>query len=251
MNRPTSPLAIACADIGSVATGRFGWMVAPALSTTGQAGSPTDGSDIDSFVTEVARAIQRGRVALGFECPLWVPVADKEQPTNLTASRCVDLNPSRPWSAGAGAAVLTTGLTEVAWILDRLKGGSDEGPPVFFDWNSFRTSDRGVFLWEAFVSGGVSGSAKGAGPHVDDAAVAVEEFRRRIGPHGTDDPTPAKCKPHCAAPNCKDKEGVRTRSLIGAALLWAGWSSDANLLHRQCVVVRTTKGPAGAASPKS
>lgn len=56
------------------------------------------------------------RVALGFECPAWIPV-----PQNA-----IDLGAKRngegryPWSAGAGAGALATGLAQIAWILRNL-----------------------------------------------------------------------------------------------------------------------------------
>ena len=54
---------------------------------------------VDDMVVSLADGI---KVALGFECPLWVPVP--EEASALTAGRVVDGN--KAWSAGAGASVL-------------------------------------------------------------------------------------------------------------------------------------------------
>lgn len=250
MNPPSS-FAIACADIGSVARGRFGWAITHRFSAGGRAGVPEEGKDpeggdLKQFACTVAKAIQRGRVALGFECPMWVPVAG--EPAALTASRCIDRKPSpRPWSAGAGAAVLTVGLTQVASILKRIKECAGECPPVFFDWPSFRDAQRGVFFWEAFVTGGGGKTKKQAGSHVADAKSAIREFERLIDSSGTGDPTPGRCV-DCEEPNCKDE--VDVRSLVGGALLWAGWSSDVRLMHQQCIVIRTIKELVEESSPQ-
>ena len=203
-------LTIYCADIGSVAKGRFGW-----------ARLVGDQSHMDNcmvaFVDDIACAVAQGRkVALGFECPLWVPVLTK--PQYLTKGRRVDGN--RAWSATPGATVLATGLTQVAWILDELRSRLNEQgtslPSAHLAWSEFLCSESALFFWEAFVTGEAKGSE-----HAEDALIACREFAARL-------PDPAeKCKPE-----------PRVRSLIGGALLWAGWSANLDLLRMPCVVVR-------------
>ena len=68
-------LAICCADIGSVQQGNFGWASLPAVAAADHA-SPRS---LAEFVSTRLRANQR--VALGFECPLWVPIADEPSQT--------------------------------------------------------------------------------------------------------------------------------------------------------------------------
>ena len=61
------------------------------------------GSSIAELVRLVADDLHSGAlVALGFECPLFVPL--RERAEELTSGRHGDGN--RPWSAGAGCAVL-------------------------------------------------------------------------------------------------------------------------------------------------
>ena len=209
-------ITIYCADIGSVRKDRFGW-----ARLVGE--QAHKGNDMVALVEDIASALTDGRkVALGFECPLWVPVSTK--PQDLTAGRLVDKN--RPWSAGAGAAALATGVTEVAWILDklgsRLQRRGTSLPPVHLDWTTFAGADSGVFFWEAFVTGKakVSGS-EDANSHATDALTACRKF--------------AACPPN-PAEKCEPEP--RVRSLIGGAILWAGWSADLDLLHKPCMVVR-------------
>ena len=202
-------ITICCADIGSVKKGRFGW----ASVSTGGDQAPSSGNDIQVFAELIAdRLAQGGKVALGFECPLWVPVADT--PLELTRARGGEGN--RAYSASAGAASLVTGLTEVAWILDRIRTMA-QGVEAFLDWGAFERVESGVFLWEAMVTG--TGKTDS---HVSDAAAAVDAFQRAL-------PDPTSCD--ALTPT------HRTRSLIGAALLWAGWSTDLRLLSRPCVVI--------------
>ncbi len=203
-------MMICCADIGSVANGRFGW--------AGHSGEPDRegrfGTDIGEFAQFVADGLAvEEKVSLGFECPLWIPVAN--EPSRLTRARPGENN--RAWSAAAGATSLTTGLAQVAWILDRIRRQTEE-TEAFLDWKGFQRSQTGLFIWEAFVTG----RAK-AGSHEADAMAAVNAFRSALS-----DPEP---KGDVATKS-------RTRSLIGAALLWAGWSTDIRLLHEPCLVIQ-------------
>jgi hypothetical protein len=152
------------------------------------------------------------KVALGFECPLFVPVP--EEPLRLGMARSGEGN--RSWSAGAGAGALATGLVEVPWVLGELRQRRPN-TAVYLDWSEFARADKGLFLWEAFVTD----RAKAA-THVDDAAVAVTAFQNALP-----DPTGA---------NAVDSE--RPLSLLGAALVWSGWSDDSELLRGPCLVIK-------------
>ena len=215
-------LAIYCADIGSVKRGNFGWGVVHGDRQRG-------GNDIGELVDDVVGRLAAGtKVALGFECPLWVPVPD--DPRGLTAGRAVDGN--KPWSAGAGACALAAGLTETAWILAetrRLLVEKGAVPPsAHLDWQQFVGCRTGVYLWEAFVTGEAKAKGGGKAAHVADAFTACNEFAARL-------PDPGK---GCAC------EPDAVRSLIGAAVLWSGWSVDVHLLRAGCLVVK----PAGPAN---
>jgi hypothetical protein len=92
--------------------GRFGW----ARAEADEAGVETHrgGTEIFELVASTADDLAADRpVALGFECPLVVPVPD--DPMRLGMARPGESN--RSWSAGAGAGALATGIVEVAWVL--------------------------------------------------------------------------------------------------------------------------------------
>lgn len=80
----------------------------------------------------------------------------------------------------------------------------------------------------------LTGAAKTAGAeaetdgHIADALTACKEF--------------AAGEPDPAAESAREPSHA-VRSLIGAAVLWSGWSDDLGLLRARCLVVKPT-GPA-------
>lgn len=201
-----------CADIGSVAKGNFGW-ARLAVDDSGVSNIPSTGLDIHDFANNLVSDFTDGhRVALGFECPLFVPVP--EMPEMLTSGRAGENN--RPWSAGAGAASLATGLTETVWVLDRIRRSVGPDFEAHTQWQEFNKG--GLFLWEAFVT-----AAAKAESHDGDAKLAVLEFHRKL-------------------PNPENHNAIRVvgrvRSLIGAAILQSGWSSDLAWLEKPCLVIK-------------
>jgi len=206
-----SPLALYCADIGSVKSNRFGWYgVTPTAEGAG-------GNDIHQLVSAVAERLKDSQpVALGFECPLFVPIS--VDANGLTSARFGEGN--RAWCAGAGSGSLATGLVEVVWILREIRKKMGRNRRAFLDWEEFRKHRRGLFLWEAFVSGkGKSSTDMG------DAELAVRSFCKAL-------PKPQ----NVSAVKCA--EGIETYSLIGAALLRSGWSNDVRLLSQPCLVMK-------------
>lgn len=203
-------LVVFCADVGSVKSGNFGW----ARSLGPQ---PAEEQHDESRPSHLAAAVtkeleRRNPVALGFECPLFVPVPDEEMA--LGRARVGEGN--RSWSAGAGTGALATGLVQYAWVLRALRQ-SRPTDDLFFDWPSFVAARRGLFIWEAFVSAESKGDS-----HQDDAAIAVAAFERSLP-----DPTSSTA---VTAEN--------PLSLIGAAAFWAGWRIDAEALSAPLVVLR-------------
>lgn len=196
---------VACADIGSVKSDNFGW-----CDSTGASGNLPS-----TLARQVARLLKDGQpVALGFECPLFVPLPDAE--TSLGAARPGE--GTRAWSAGAGAGVLATGLVQVVWVLREVRSVLPQPTIAYLDWGEFAAAESGLFLWEAFVSGG----SKGDG-HVDDARLAVAAFEGALP-----DPEAANAI----------RSTTPVHSLVGAALLRTGWSFDPALLSAACLVVK-------------
>jgi hypothetical protein len=209
-------LVVYCIDVGSISAGNLGWARADASRASVE--EHRGGNQITDVVEALASDLHAGRpVALGFECPLFVPVPHDHR--RLGKARAGERD--RAWSASAGAGVLATGLVQAAWVLAEV-GARVDKVPVALDWNSFIARPQGLFLWEALVTG----AAKQA-THIEDATVAVAAFLE-------------------ALPNPPERNAIREErvlSLIAAAALWSGISSDASLLSSACVVVRAA-GPA-------
>jgi len=174
------------------------------------------GNDLDVFVEAFAERVVGRPAALGFECPLFIPLRQGLQ--KLTAQR--DGEQGRPWSAGAGATVTTIGLAIVTYTLSQLrtKMGVTSGAGITLDWNAWPTSNS-ILLWEAFVSGA---NHAAPGEHWRDALNAARGFRKALPDLN----------------RCNAVTGDNVLSLIGACALRSGWSHDAELLHERCLVIR-------------
>lgn len=200
-------IAVACADVGSVSSGKFGWAL---WDGSDSPEDPPERDSIAEFADAIVEQLEEGRsVALGFECPLFIPI--RENPEHLTSAR--DGEGSRPWSAGAGSGSLVTGLAETVWVFSRIREHLSNEPPVTVDWNEFEDADGGLLLWEAFISG-----EDKVGSHHGDASAAVESFSRSLPPE-----------------NIIEEENVF--SLVGASLLRAGWDVDRDILSVPTLVV--------------
>lgn len=204
-------LIVACADIGSVAKGNFGWW----------ASSGGSGMDLSGLTSLVAQSLNDGvPVALGFECPLFVPLVEDER--LLTSARPGE--GSRAWSAGAGCGALTTGLVQVTWALRSIRHILAQSTTAHLVWEKFASAQTGLFLWEAFVSG--SGKKNS---HIADAQAGAMAFLD-------------------ALPNPQLANAVSSTSsvysLVGAALLRTGWSSDLAILGHPCLVVKSNSNAA-------
>jgi hypothetical protein len=196
-------LVVFCADVGSVRAGNFGW----ARTEPRDAVAEYDSSSPVHLVAAVVDELQAGRpVALGFECPLFVPVPASA--AALGAGRGGEGN--RPWSAGAGVGTLATGLVQAAWVVTAIRTRCPDDA-LHLEWPAFAAASRGLLLWEAFVSATAKGKT-----HVDDAAIAVAAFSGLLPDHVAGSPITAE----------------RPLSLAGAVALWSGWLQDPQVLHQ-------------------
>ena len=198
-------------DIGSPKKKNLGWAIS----------GPTrcQGTDLDQCVGVLASALDAGPLALGFEAPMFVPC--HQSPSDLTKARqgeCVG-GINRAFSAGAGSAVLVTGLVVVPYLLTKLRARVP-GATATLDWRAPPTERKHLLLFEAFVT---NQKKTGDSRHVEDARRAVEAFQ-----DGMRDP--AQLKSAVVVDSCF--------SLIGAMLLRTGWTHDLAILHEPCLVVR-------------
>ena len=211
------PIHVYCIDIGSIEKNRFAWAYHPSTAEAQQPSLTPNYQSIVDLVAHVSSNLMDGaKVALGFESPLWIPVC--YQPKYLTLGRPNEGSPA--WSSQIGATVLATGLTQISWVLTEIKAIVPEATATL-NWDSFLKSEHKLFIWEAFVSG-----ASKSIDHAGDAKAAVDALISRLT-HPTTDICPSS----------------RTFSLIGAALPWARFSTDINLLREPTLVIKPTAKP--------
>jgi hypothetical protein len=195
-------LLIACADVGSVSNGNFGWADSDGF----------EGNKPSGLVSRVAAALAAGRpVALGFECPLFVPLPEAED--QLGKGRIGE--GSRAWSAGAGCGALATGLVQATWTLAEIRKQCPPSCRAHLAWDGFEAAGCDLLVWEAFVSGANKGSG-----HIADARLAVEAFAARL-------PRPET-----------EIQAINPMSLAGFALLRAGWPIEIDVLNLPCLVIK-------------
>lgn len=129
------------ADVGSVRSGNFAW----ARISDGEPSASGSGTQaLDELRRKIRADVERDEaaVSVGFEAPLFIPLRDAS-PT-LTRARGPFEHSS--FAGGPGAAVLVTGLTQLAYVLAELEDIAtsdhrDAGDP------------GRLYVWEAFVSG--------------------------------------------------------------------------------------------------
>lgn len=198
---------------------KFAWARVEPGTNSGVVGS----SDIRALAAEIEKDIRRGySIALGFETPLFLPVP--ESADDLSRGRQGEGN--RSFAAPAGSAVATLGAHQAAWLLRKLLlsyGGAcaftldpQEWPPI--------ASGPVLLCWEAFVSG-VAHSTSEEQAHIQDAATAAIEFLKNE---------------HCLT-SANAVTAEHPFSLIGAAALWSGWTTNLQVLHEPTLVIKPTE----------
>ncbi len=203
---------LACIDVGKPGS-NLGWAAV-------EDDLWSDGNDLDACIETVASALQRGPVSLGFESPLFIPLRD--DPFMMTKGRNGESGPgmaSRPFSAGAGPTVTVLGTLTTCYVLRRLRELVPDAIATV-DWRLPPVAPGRLLIWEAFVTA----QRKTADTrHVEDAHLALQTYLERQG-----GPVPSPSS--VIEPNCL--------SLVGAALLRTGWTTDIGVLSEQCLVVR-------------
>jgi hypothetical protein len=201
---------VAAVDVGSPSN--IGWWASGA-------DGDRSGRDLDGVASVVAMALNEGTsVALGFEAPLYVPMPPSSE--GLNKQRVGERG--RPWCAGAGTGALAMGTQQAGFVFAAVARALSRHADVSFD--PIRLSEAGsLVVWEAFVSAAAK-DRTAQDPHVDDARVAVAEFRARLATG-------------VVASDIDDSPGCFL-NVAAAGLLAAGLTMDVTLLRQPCVVVR-------------
>jgi len=214
------PAVVACVDIGSPKKGNVGWAV---LHEATQA----TGRELERFIAVLDAHVRAGRsVAVGFECPLYVP----KRLDVATMTDCRLGEEGLNWCGGPGASVLATGLAQVNWVLARLAQLAT-GATGTTRWQEFSSGKCQLFFWEAFITSRAGvvvpiDAVDGVSVHEEDALCGALAFRQVVV---TDDRFPSDLR----------DEGAL--SLIGMHLLETGLSADMSLMSECCTVLKVRK----------
>jgi hypothetical protein len=192
---------------------------------------------IENLVEAMAADLRQGvSVALGLEAPLFLPVPDSAD--DLSKGRPVDTN--RSCFAPAGGYVATLALHQTAWVLRELRKACVTSCSLTLDPTRWypREESPVLFCWETFVSTTAHARKDREDGHMADAATAARFFAKKEKTLQGESKVAAK----------------NPISLIGAAALWSGWSTDLTLLSVPTVVLRPDRpyeGPVGVLSAAS
>jgi hypothetical protein len=218
--RKLPPHSVYAVDVGSPGAGLAWARLAP------HTGESVRGSmNFSHFLDRIVQDLRAGvPVALGFEAPMFLPVA--ADIGNLTRARTAE---PAAWSFGAGAYVTTVAIPLMAYTLRHIRSNLETAPNVTLDSNEWLkpgSAGSHLFLWEAFVTGAAHAretNEAGIQVHLIDAATAVLSFIQW-------ESTIPRENSHVTAENAI--------STVGAAVLWSGLARGEELLHRQTMVLR-------------
>ncbi len=181
------------------------------------------GGGVRDFADRIISDLIAGyKVALGFEHPLYIDVAKNPD------ERAVFPGEESQVAEGSGSprhlgflprSGFAPGLSETAWVLEKVRTGTGGDVTPTFRWRSLIDSEGNLFIWEAVVA-----SERNKKQHGTNAEVATRSFLRLY--------------PRLPIPEITEDRSAF--SLACAALMWAGYRINAKALHSPCVVVRVS-----------
>lgn len=154
----TQPYHICVIDVGSPKLGNLGWCLFDIKKN-----QELTGDNLDDLFPHLIEASKTSGIILGLEAPLFVPL----RTDFMEATRARKGEGRRPWSAGAGAQVLTINLLIMTYIFKHLYALKPD-ISYFLNEHGFSAQAGQVMIFEALVSG----TDKRAN-HINDAQIMV------------------------------------------------------------------------------
>jgi hypothetical protein len=208
-------------DIGSVGPpSKFAWAAfdAPVHDLV------KGGADPESAVAAlVPRLLAGAQAVLLLEAPMSVPVPGGQPGAWRGLGKARRGERNRPWSAGADAGVLATGLAQGAWMLRQLEV-LVPGLAVTTQLGVWRRGGAQLLLAEAFITADGKPEPLAAGQHAADAAEAGLALLEMLN-------SPAALTSSVC---CSPQDSF---SLLAAMALWAGLRIDPAELQAEVLVV--------------
>ena len=149
-------------DIGSPKLGNLGWCLIDALKNV-----EYTGTDLDELIAHIAVITKNSGLLLGLDAPLCVPIRSNL----LDATKARKGEGRSPWSAGAGAQVLTMNLPIMVYLfraIHRITGQVS----FFVHPQKFSAQPSQIMIFEALISGKDKGSS-----HVNDAQIMARSCK--------------------------------------------------------------------------
>ena len=169
------------------------------------------------------------QAALLPEAPMAVPVPGSKPDAWLGLGKARDGEGNRPWSAGAGAGALATGLAQGAWMLRQFAVTVAELTATTQP-GSWRRGDAQLLLAEAFITAAGKPEPLPAGQHAADAAAAGLALVELL------DSPETLTSTVCCSPQ-------QSFNLLTAMALWAGLQIDPGELCAEVLVVAARPQP--------
>ena len=223
-------IVIACVDIGSPQNGNVGYSIfydgKPVFPSKDC--SPDVEKRADEFVLRLVQYIENNnKIALGFECPLFVPRRNDFK--KLSKQR--EGENGRPWSAGAGGYALVVGLPMVDWFLRKLTEDCRKLIVATIDSDKFIEDEcANLFLWEAFSIPNENAVVTDVNEsyHDADARYAAKEFIKWL-------------EDKSKVVTIKQVQGEECISLIGTSMLRNGLIDSTVVLGQHGFILEVPK----------
>jgi hypothetical protein len=222
-------VCVVAVDIGSVRPpSRFAWAAfdAPGRDLV------NSGTNPESAVSALVPGLLAGAQAtLLLEEPMSVPVPGGQLDAWRGLGQARRGEGNRPWSAGAGAGALATGLAQGAWMLRQLPV-MVPGLTTSTQAEVWRRGDAHLLLAEAFIAASGKPEPLPAGQHAADAVAAGLAMVEVLD----------SSEPLVSSVCCWPRDSF---SLLAAMALWAGLRIDPGELRAEVLVVaaRPQRGP--------
>ncbi|NQZ14804.1 MAG: hypothetical protein HRT94_08290 [Alphaproteobacteria bacterium] len=159
MSKIKKPYDVCVIDIGSPKLGNIGWCFVHTKTY-----ELHTGLNLDEVIPLISSSLQENGLILGLEAPLFVPLREDL----MSATKARKGEGRRPWSAGAGAQVLTMNLPIMTYLFKQIKARYPD-VQAFVNEDNFEALSGQIMIFEALVSGSDKGQS-----HMDDAQIMAE-----------------------------------------------------------------------------
>ena len=172
MNDGKNNLVVYCVDVGSEKhrDSHLGW-----VNNCGDKNT-TMQSLFDDIKNRIEKKINK--IAIGFECPLFYELQGNSK--EVTNAR-YGIDGNRAMTASPGACSHVTGATQILWLFNKLKEYIKNYKITSLnDWDQLTDNEKGIYVWEAFISNKKKTVDKKKRHDIEDAQKGLEKFLKEL-----------------------------------------------------------------------